>query len=197
MKAPLALLITTLAVLGQVRAAEEPLQLDAARSRVDIEVKATVDSFVGRLERYEAQVLVDPEVGSVRQARFAFHFSDVRTGKEDRDEQMHAWQDTPRHPDGIFVLRHLSRDAEGRTLATGTMTLHDRAREITVPVSVTRDGSLYAIDGDATLDTRDFGLPVIKKFLFLKVDPEVHVRFHIQGRLVEPASAAHANASQS
>ncbi len=196
MKAYLALLITTLAVLGQVRAAEEPLQLDAARSRVDIEVKATVDSFVGRLERYDAQVLVDPKAGAVRQARFAFHFSDVRTGKEDRDEQMHAWLDTPHHPDGIFVLRTLERDSEGRTLATGTLTLHDLAREITFPVSVTRDGALYAIDGDAALDTRDFGLPVIKKFLLLKVDPEVHVRFHLQGRVADPAPSAHANASQ-
>ena len=195
MKAPLVFLIV-LAALGQVRAAEMPLQIDAARSRVDIEVKATVDSFVGRLERYEAQVLVDPEAGEVRQARFAFHFTDVRTGKDDRDEQMHAWQDTERHPDGLFVLRNFERDSEGRTLANGTLTLHDLARDITFPVAVTRDGGLYAIDGDATLDTRDFGLPVIKKFLLLKVDPEVHVRFHLQGRISDTTAAVRADAGQ-
>lgn len=189
-------LLILLAATSHVRAAETQLQIDAARSRVDIEVKATVDSFVGRLERYDAKVVVDPEAGEVRQARLAFHFADVRTGNQDRDEQMHAWQDSERHPDGLFVLRTLERDSEGRTVASGTLTLHDLAREITFPVAVTRDGGLYAIDGDATLDTRDFGLPVIKKFLFLKVDPEVHVRFHVQGRVVEATAAIHADSGQ-
>ena len=48
-------------------------------------------------------------------------------------------------------------------------------------MSVSHEGGLFAIDGDAVIDTRDFGLPIIKKFLVLKVDPEVRVRFHLQG----------------
>jgi iron complex transport system substrate-binding protein len=35
--------------------------------------------------------------------------------------------------------------------------------------------------GDASLDTREFGLPVIRLFGLLKVDPVVRVRFHLQG----------------
>lgn len=175
----------SLGMAGLVRAAEVPLKIDAAHSRVEIGVKATVDSFTGHLDNYDAAVTVDPVAGEVRGARFAFLFSEVKTGKDDRDAQMHAWQDTPHHPDGLFTLASLTRAEGGRFTATGTLKLHDMAREIVFPVSVTHDGGLFAIDGDATLDTRDFGLPVIKKFLLLKVDPEVHVRFHIQGS-VEP-----------
>jgi polyisoprenoid-binding protein YceI len=168
------------------RAAEAPLRIDPARSRVEIAVKATGDSFVGKLERYDAAIVVDPDSAAIEvlRARFAFRFADVKTGKDARDEEMHAWQDTARHPDGTFTLAALSTEEGGRRVATGTLVLHGRSREIAFPVTVAREGGLYAIDGEATLDTRDFGLSVIKKFLLLKVDPEVKVRFHLQGRAV-------------
>jgi len=179
-------LLSVAVLVSGARAAEQTLQIDAARSRVDVVVKATVDSFVGRLEAYEAAIGVDAAAGELRSARFGFHFADVKTGKSDRDEQMNAWQDTAHHPDGEFVMTSLAR-VEGALIATGTLRLHDMAREISFPVSVSHEGGLFAIDGDATIDTRDFGLPVIKKFLVLKVDPEVHVRFHLQGSAVTSA----------
>ena len=49
------------------------------------------------------------------------------------------------------------------------------------PIAVTSDGRLLAIDGEAVLDTREFGLPVIRLLGLLKVDPQVAVRFHLQG----------------
>lgn len=174
------------ALAARADAEELPLRIDEARSRVEIVVDATVDPFVGKLERYEALVAVDPAAGEVRSARLGFRFEDVKTGKADRDAQMHAWQDTARHPDGEFTLVSLVRGADG-LIASGTLRLHGRARAIDFPVSVSHEGGLFAIDGDATLDTRDFGLPIIKKFLVLKVDPEVHVRFHLQGRVAPVA----------
>lgn len=156
-----------------------PLSIDAAQSRVEIVVKATVDSFTGKLDAYKAAISVDD--GRVVSARLDFRFSDVRTGKPARDEAMHEWQETARHPDASFVLAALKPAAEGRLTATGALTLHGVTKEISFPVSVIRDGDRYAFDGEATLDTRDHGLPVIRKFLMLKVDPSVVVRFHLQG----------------
>lgn len=175
------------ALVARADAEELPLGIDEAHSRVEIVVSASVDSFIVKLERYEALVAVDPAAGEVRSARFVFRFMDVKTGKADRDAQMHVWQDTEHHPDGEFALASLVRGADG-LIAHGTLRLHGRARAIDFPVSVSHEGGLFAIDGDAPLDTRDFGLPIIKKFLVLKVDPEVHVRFHLQGR-VAPAAA--------
>jgi polyisoprenoid-binding protein YceI len=169
------------AACRSLSAADVPLVLDVTQSRVDVAVKATVDSFVGRLENYDAMVTVDPATAQVTGARVAFHFSDVKTGNPDRDEQMHDWQGTTKNPDGVFVLAGLARAADGTQRATGALTFHGQEKEISFPVAVTHEGERYAIDGDATLDTRGFGLPIIRKFMFLKVDPEVHVRFHLQG----------------
>ena len=182
------LCLAAVLLAGAARAAETPLEIDAAQSRVEIGVKATVDSFTGKLERYDAAIVIDPTSAEVRSARFAFHFEDVKTGKADRDEEMRKWEDTAQNPDGVFTLASLAKGEDGGRVAIGTLVFHGRSREITFPVSITHDGGLYAIDGEATLDTRDFGLPVIKKFLLLKVDPSVTVRFHLQGKAAAAAA---------
>ena len=163
-------------------ATERTLVVDQAHSRVEIGVKATVDSFVGSLDRYDACIRVD-DAGVITHARFAFRFSDVITGKAKRDVKMHEWQDTAHHPEGEFVLRSLERAPDGRWLGHGLLRFHDVERPLDVPIVVTSDGSRLAIDGEAIVDTRDFALPVIRLLGLLKVDPQVAVRFHLQGSL--------------
>ncbi len=170
-------------VAPALRADERALLIDAAQSRVDVVVQATVDSFTGSLAAYEADIRVDTETGAVVAARFDFRFADVKTAKAARDEQMHAWQGTPTHPLGRFTLAEIGRDEAGASYARGQLLFHGVSRELRFPISVTREGTRYAMDGDAVVDTRRFGLPVIRKFAVLKVDPEVHVRFHLQGEL--------------
>lgn len=170
-------------------AAEQPLVVDFSQSRVDVAVKATMDSFVARLSPYEPAVVVGDD-GVVKSARFRFHFRDLATGKAGRDKAMHSWQQTDTFPDGEFVLTSLE-PANGQALtAFGRLTLHGVTREIRFPVSIVHEGERYAIDGDAPVDTREFGLPVIRVFAVLKVDPLVHVRFHLQGTLANRATAS-------
>ena len=170
-------------VAAGLRAAERPLRIDTVESRVEIAVKATVDSFTGSLAAYDAAIRVDAEAGKVTAARFNFHFSDVKTGKADRDAEMHAWQDTPAHPDGCFTLAEIRPDETGASVARGTLELHGVSQELRFPVSILHEGGRYVMDGEAVVDTRRFGLPVIRKLMVLKVNPEVRVRFHLQGEI--------------
>ena len=114
-------------------------------------------------------------------ARISFHFRDVETGKDGRDKSMHSWQQTETFPDGEFVLSSLESGEGGAYTAFGRLTFHGVSRDLRFPVLITRDGNRYAIDGDAPVDTREFGLPIIRMFKVLKVDPLVHVRFHLLG----------------
>jgi polyisoprenoid-binding protein YceI len=165
-------------------AAPEPLVIDLAQSRVEIVVKATVDSFTGKLEAYKAAVAV--EGGHIATASFRFNGSAIRTGKEGRDEAMNDWLETSKYSEAVFTLASLEPTTEGHFKAHGTLMLHGVSRGIVFPVSVITDRAVYAIDGEAQLDTRDFGLPVIRKFGLLKVDPLVKVRFHLQGAVKVP-----------
>jgi len=162
-------------------AAPRALLIDPAQSRIDIAVQATVDSFTGHLQHCEPVVTLG-EDGAILAVRVPFHFRDVVTGKAKRDAAMHDWQQTDKFPDGEFVLGSLTPLAAGRFTAKGVLTFHGAAHELSFPVAVTTDHALYAVDGEAVIDTRDFGLPIIRMFAVLKVDPLVKVSFHLQGR---------------
>jgi polyisoprenoid-binding protein YceI len=180
MKALLAVL-GGLAVLLPGRAAECTLAVDKAHSRVEVAVKATVDSFTATLSDFDATLAVDPAAGRITSAVFTFRFADLFTGKKDRDHEMLVWEDAEHFPDGRFELTALDPVPAGGYVARGRLRLHGVDRLLEFPVSVTGDGRTYAIDGNVKLDTRDFGLEVIRKLLLLKVDPQVQVRFHLQG----------------
>jgi polyisoprenoid-binding protein YceI len=165
-------------------AGERPLAVDAAQSQVDVAVHASMDSFIGKLTHFEPRVVVDDD-GRVVSARVAFHFRDVVTGKDSRDTAMHKWQHTDEFPDGEFVLASLEPAVapEKGLVAVGRLTFHGVVRDLRFPVSVLRENGRYIIDGEATLDTREFGLPVIRMLAVLKVDPRVKVRFHLVGKV--------------
>jgi polyisoprenoid-binding protein YceI len=167
-------------------AAEQPLAIDKAGSLIEIRVKATADSFVGKLTEYAPTVLVDPATGQVTSAKFAFHFKDVKTGNEKRDREMNVWQQTDKFPDSDFALETLAPATDGKLVAKGALALHGVTQTLSFPVVITRSEAKITIEGDATVDTRTFGLPVIRKFALLKVDPMVVVHFHLIGTISVP-----------
>ena len=175
------LLLAALALGGALSGRAAQLACDPVQSRVEIIVKATVDSFTGHLARFEPTITLGPD-GHVTAARVSFHFSDVQTGKDKRDKAMHEWQETGRYPDGEFQLDSLTPQTGAVWLARGRLTFHGHTQPMEFPVTVVTQSDVCAIDGEAVVDTRGFDLPVIRMMGLLKVDPLVHVRFHLQGR---------------
>jgi len=162
-------------------AIERTLEVNKTQSTVEIVVKATVDSFTGRLAEYQPKLVIDPATGKVLQASVGFNFVDVKTGKADRDKQMLAWAEAETHPQGVFTMTDLQPDAvNGRHLVKGTLKFHGVEKSVEFPLSITTDQKIYSFDGEARVDTREFGLPIIRKFGLLKVDPIVKIRFHLQ-----------------
>lgn len=171
---------------GSLPAAEKSLTIDQGNSRIEIAVKSTVDSFVGKLVAYTPTLTLDSVAGKVTAAKIAFHFNDVKTGDEKRDHEMHIWQQTEKFPDGDFTLGTLEPSTDGKLVAHGTLTFHGAAHALEIPVKVARTESSVTVDGEAMVDTRLCGLPVIRKFGLLKVDPIVGVRFHLVGTVSSP-----------
>lgn len=119
-RAMAALLLATATSAAAASTAERPLAIDFTHSHVEVAVKATVDSFTGRLTRYGPAVVID-DAGRVSAARLSFHFRDVETGKPGRDEAMHKWQKSDSFPDGEFVLSSLEPAASGGFTAFGRL----------------------------------------------------------------------------
>jgi polyisoprenoid-binding protein YceI len=159
------------------------LALDPGSSNVRIDVSATVDSFVAQLKDFDATITLDPAQGKVLSADFRFLFSHLLTGNEDRDAEMRVWEEAGRYPSGSFTLDSVDPGKNGRFLARGRLLFHGVERPVKCPFTVSVEGRVLTIDGAASLDTRDFGLPIFRKYFFLRVDPVVRVRFHLVGKL--------------
>ncbi len=175
--------LSALVLLPLAAHAAGTLKIDRTRSFVDVDVKATVDSFTGRLENYEAAIGLDDR-GRIKTVGFTFKFADLKTGKGDRDLEMLEWLGGT-EPGGRFEMGALALAPDGQGHATGRFTMHGNAQLIEFPVNITQSDGAFTITGSATLRYTDWGLKVIRMFGLLKVDPEVKVRFKLIGAPVE------------
>jgi polyisoprenoid-binding protein YceI len=160
-------------------AAERPLKVDRSRSYVDVDVKATVNSFTARLEAYDLRATVD-EKDRPKVAVLTFRFADLKTGKADRDAGMIEWLGGG-EPAGRFELGILALTPSGQGQASGNLTFHGQTHLVEFPVNVVQSGDAFVITGEATLDYRLWGLKTYRKLGVVKVDPEVKVRFKFTG----------------
>jgi polyisoprenoid-binding protein YceI len=178
---PLALI--SLALASRVFAVDTPLVIDKEHSRIEAEVKSTMDNFSAKLGSYDAAISVDVAEKRVISAQLKFRFADVKTGNEKRDAEMLHWEQTEQFPDCVYSLVSLLPAASGTYSARGKFTLHGVTKEITFPVVIgVKEPGTYTIEGNLPIDTRDYGLPVIRKVAILKVNPVLQVKFHLEGK---------------
>lgn len=159
-----------------------PLEVDYKQSKIDVAVSATIDSFIGHLEKYEATVDCDAATNLPTQAAVSFNFSDLKTGKTDRDAEMLKWLEYPTNPKATFALTGWKQSGT-TNLAVGELTIHGVKKSIQMPVVVKNTDGNWNITGEADFDYRDFNLPKIRKMLMLVVDPHLQVRFHLVGKM--------------
>ncbi len=159
-----------------------PLKLDYNQSRINVAVSATIDSFVGRLQKYQATIDCSSGHRLPGKAKVAFDFADLKTGNPDRDAAMRQWLGYDANPTASFVLTGWKQNGT-TNLALGDLTIHGVQKAITMPVTVINTGNRWDISGEADLDYRDFNLPIIHKMLVLTVHPNLKVTFHLAGRL--------------
>jgi polyisoprenoid-binding protein YceI len=178
-------LLTTAIFTGVAAiAGAAPLEIDYKQSKIDVAVTATIDSFVGHLDKYNASV----DCGATNlptQAKVTFNFGDLKTGKTDRDAEMLKWLEYTTTPTATFTLTGWKQSGT-TNLALGELTIHGVKKNIEMPVAVKDTAGNWDIAGTADFDYRDFNLPKIRKMLMLVVDPHLTVTFHLVGK--QPAT---------
>ena len=171
-------------------AAQTPLLVDKQLSRIGYAVAAPFgNAFDGTLTAYDLDLAADPSAaGGIARAEIRFRFTDLRSGHARRDQDMRDWQNTEQFPECVFTLTALEpAPTPGRFTARGQFIFHGTTRDLVFPVSISsNETGLHRIEGEARIDTRDFGLPAFRRFGLFKVDPVVAVKLHLQAR---PSSA--------
>jgi polyisoprenoid-binding protein YceI len=164
-------------------AADQTLIIDKAGSSVDVAVEATIDSFTGHFTDFDGDVSIQGGMSGSVSGQFHFLIANLKTGDSDRDKEMYRWQQSDRFPSADFSLLSLEPDADGSFVANGRLKFHGTERDVSFPVKIKLEKKILTVEGDAKLDTRDYGLPIYRRFIIFTVDPVVHVRFRVTGRL--------------
>lgn len=158
------------------------LEVDAGRSRIQAEAKATGHAFTCTLEKFTAKVAGDD--GSLAPAAFDlnWNFQDLKTADEDRDAEMIKWLGSGK-PQGSFKFVKSWTDKDGGTNAQGTLTINKVSKTIYFPYTAKKDGDVVTIDGKVTLDYQNFNLPLVRAMMVMTVNPKLVVTFHVVGKV--------------
>jgi len=173
------------ALLSTLTVQAESLVVDPSTSKIEVAVSATMDSFVGTLEKFEAVVEVLPAEPLPAKATVKFDFKDLKTGNVKRDQAMLDWMTYTSNPKAQFQLTSWKQDGTN-TVAVGEFTLHGVKKTISLPVQVSREGEQWIISGTAEINHLDFGLTKIRKMAILTVNPLLKIKFILH---LKPAAA--------
>ena len=160
-----------------------PWRMDPEQSVIEVEVHSTFDVFTCHVIHYGAQVAIARSTHQVENATIMLDLANVKTGKERRDVHLLEWSENARFSRVSFHLNELVPGVDGWLQARGQVTMHGVEKSVTFPVRSLVEGAKHSFDGETMLDYRDFGLPIIRKFWIVSVDPKLLVRFHLQGWL--------------
>ena len=175
----LAISFSAIAFISQAQA--DTFSVDKGKSSVLIDVKATGDSFTGKLNTYKITIQGDKDSQKPSKVAMNWNFVNLKTGKSKRDSKMISWLE--KKTNGSFVLTSFTKRTDGRMWAKGKMTMHGVTRDIEFPAKVIAKNGRMTVRGTAVVDTRKFKLPVIKMIGLFKVDPIVKIRFTFRGSL--------------
>ena len=173
-----------LGALAVADCAASEFMLDSEHSALTVAVHATGDNFVAKLERFDAKIEVDQGSSLPTQGKITWDFTDLKTAKAGRDKEMLRWLDYDHTPKGSFTLSSCEKDkSTGQLSLRGELRIHNTSHEVTIPFTASRNGEEITWSGTAELDHREYGLPQIVKFVFMKVDPALKIKFTLAGRL--------------
>jgi polyisoprenoid-binding protein YceI len=172
-------LLPGILVLIPVLASADTLKVDKAKSRIQVDVKATGHEFTGTLSDFSAKVTGDDPALTPTAVDLTWKFSDLKTADEKRDKEMIKWLGGG-GPEGSFTFTKTWTD-KGKTYAMGDLKIHGISKAVSFPYTAKKEGTWVTIDGTASLDYQDFGLPIIRTMAVMTVNPKLAVRFHLVG----------------
>lgn len=158
------------------------VEVDPARSRIQVDAKATGHQFTGDLKTYTIKVEGDAATQKPTRLDLAWDFNDLKTADDKRDEAMLKWLGGGK-PKGSFTFVKSWDETPAGGTAQGTVSINGVKKVVTFPYTVKREGDWVTLDGKVSLDYQLFKLPIIRSMAIMTVDPKLVIRFHLVGQV--------------
>jgi polyisoprenoid-binding protein YceI len=162
------------------------ISIDSAKSAVQFTLGALLHTVHGTFRVKSGTVRFDPGSGKAG-GQIAVDVRSGNTGEATRDRQMHAnVLDSDRFPDAVFspdrVNGRVASSGESDVAVHGTLRLHGRDHEMTVPVRVQMQGSSVTARAKFAVPYVSWGMKDPSTFV-LQVDKSVNVDVALEGNL--------------
>ena len=180
-------LLTAMFFAASAMAADAPL--DPQSSTLKFTGHAFLHDFHGEAKEFRGVAQIDPARPElVRGARIDIAAVKMTTFEDARDHDMYAWLHVDTIPGIRFELTkvtpltgdlaHATKEHPASFTVSGTFTLNKVSAPLETKAAAWREGRQLMVEGTATVNTVDHGLPIVQKF-FLTVDKNVDVAFHL------------------
>ncbi len=182
------LLAAASAFCGAARAQETVVTFDAASTKVEFTLGATLHTVHGTFQLKRGQVRFDPSTGQAS-GEIAIDATSGTSGSEDRDKKMHnEILESDKYPDVVFVPSRVQgavpAQGSAKVEVAGVLRLHGQEHPTTLVMSVERAG-----ERDLSATTQ-FAIPYVKWGLknpstfLLRVSDTVEIDIQATGHVV-------------
>jgi polyisoprenoid-binding protein YceI len=172
------------------RAQETVVTFDAASTKVEFTLGATLHSVHGTFQLKRGQLRFDPSTGQAS-GEIAIDATSGNSGNDDRDKKMHKEiLESDKYPEIVFVPSHVEgavpTQGSAKVEVAGVLRLHGQEHPTTLVMSVERAGA-----GDLSATTH-FAIPYVKWGLknpstfLLRVSDTVEIDIQATGHVVAP-----------
>lgn len=167
--------------VGVPLAGAAQLEVDKAKTRIEVDAKATGHAFSGVLKDYKMTASGDVATMKPTALEVSWSFKDLDTADAKRDAEMLKWLGGG-DPRGSYKFVKVWSQ-EGVDYAEGTLTLNGVSKTVHLPITMKKEGNEIRCEGKVGINYKDFGLPLIRAMLVMTVDPELVVRFTVVGKV--------------
>ena len=159
---------TLAGALALPAAAADTYTIDKAHSEVGFQViHLGLSKVRGQFKDFDGTIVVDPARPEASSVEFTAKTASVDTGNEGRDKDLRTgagFFEVDKFPTLTFKSRKITPKGKDAYDATGTLTLHGVAKEVTLPVKVSGPindpwgNTKVAFEIQTTLNRKDYGL---------------------------------------
>jgi polyisoprenoid-binding protein YceI len=161
--------------------AAEYKQVQADKSTTGFAYKQMGVAMDGKFRKFATQLSFDPSKPASAKASIDVDLSSIDTGSSEADQEVGGkqWFNTKVFPIAHFASSGVKPLGGNRYEVTGQLTIKGRTQPVSVPTTVTIQGSNASFDGAFVIRRADFAIGEGPWADFATVANEVSIKFHL------------------
>jgi len=156
-------------------------QVDTSKSTVTATSKQMNVPVDGTFKKFTAQLNFDPAKPAAGSAKLSIDTASYDLGDESYNQQVRGkeWFDAAQFPNATFVSSAIAPAGGNQFKVSGTLTIKGKSENVTVPVTVTQQGTTQSFDGALPIKRSQFDIGTGEWKDTSVVADEVVIKFHI------------------